>query len=157
VTERVEVTVPGGIVYLLPRLSVPMAAGLMAALEGTPATEGSMTAMLIAGYLQPYPRGAITGWTLVNDVLEPEELTDESIARRLSWGEGGMEVAERCNELYAADLFAPLVLRRQKSSPDMPTGPSTSVTPLPGGRHPKRSKRSSLNGSAGMVSVGPAR
>ncbi len=152
---NVEVEVPDGIVYLVPSLTVPMAAGLLASLEGTPATEGSIQASLVAGYLQPAPRGAIVSWTLVDEKMQPEPLTDESIARRLPWGSGGMEVAEKCNDLYAGDLFRPLALRRSKSSPPGQTGPSISATPKSGSRRPKPSQRSSPNGEAGMTSVVP--
>ena len=153
---NVEVTVPSGIVYLIPSLSVPMASGVLAALEGTPATEGSMQATMMSVFLQPAPRGAIAGWTLVDEHLEPEELTDEAIARRLSWNDGGLEVAEKCNELYAGDLLRPLVARQQKSSPAMPRDHLMSVTPTSGSKHRKQSKRSSPNGTAGMQSVVPA-
>lgn len=160
----IEVEVPKGTVYLIPTVSVPMAAGLLAALEGTPATEGSMQASLVAGYLQPVPRGAIAGWT--GDAFSekgPDGLTavvpvtDDNIARLLAWGSGGMEVAEKCNELYAGDLFRPLQLRRSKSLPPTPTEPSMSPTPEPGSEPRKPSKRSSPNGTAGMASVVPVR
>ena len=151
----VEVAVPSGTVYLIPTLSVSMAAGALAAMEGTPATEASMQATLVAVFMQPAPRGAISRWTLVDDHLEPEPLTDEAIARRLSWGEGGMEVAEKCNELYAGDLFAPLVARQQRSSPVTPKDHLISANPTSGSKHRKPSKRSSQNGTAGMSSVVP--
>jgi hypothetical protein len=153
---NVEVRVPDGIVYLIPSLSVSMAAGALAAMEGTPATEGSMQATLVSVFMQPAPRGAIAGWTLVTPELEPEELTDDAIARRLTWGRGGLEVAEKCNELYAGDLFRPLVARQQKSSRATPKDHLTSVTPRSGSQPRKPSKRSSPNGTAGMQSVVPA-
>jgi hypothetical protein len=163
----VSVKVPAGIVYLIDALSVPMAAGALAAMEGTPATEGSMQAMLVSVYLQPVPRGAIEGWTFQekpsnpapdwDGLPEPVPVTDANIARLLSWGKGGMEVAERCNELYAGDLFAPLVERRAKSLQATPKDHLTSATPRSGSTRPKRSKPSSPNGTAGMHSVAPAR
>lgn len=151
----IEVEVPRGTVYLIPTLSVPMAAGLLAALEGTPATEGSMQATLVAGYLQPVPQGAIAGWTFVDDELQPVPVTLENIERLLTWGDGGLEVAERCNTLYSGDLFRPLAARRSKSLPPSQTGASTSPTPEPGSKRPKHSKPSSPNGTAGMASVVP--
>jgi len=155
-SDLVEVTVSKGTVYLLPTISVPMAAGLLAALEGTPATEGSMQATLVAGYLQPVPQGAIAGWTFVDEHLEPVPVTHDSIARLLTWADGGLEIAEKCNELYAGDLFRPLALRRSKSSPPTPTEPSISATPASGSGHRKPSRSSSPNGTAGMASVVPA-
>lgn len=151
----VEVTVPGGIVYLIPTLSNAMAAGILAAMEGTPATEASMQATLVAGFLQPVPRGAIAGWSFVED-FEPVPVTDDNIERLLPWGKGGLEVAEKCNELYAGDLFRPLVARQKKSSPPTPTDASTPVILARGSKHRKRSKPSSPNGTAGMSSVVPA-
>ena len=163
---NVEVTVPSGTVYLIPTLSVPMAAGALAAMEGTPATEGSMQATLIAVFLQPVPRGAVAGWTfrekpdpLPSDwdgLPAPVPVTDDNIARLLPWGDGGMEVAEKCNELYAGDLFRPLLARQQKSSPPGPMDHLTPATPRRGSKHPKRSRPSSPNGTAGMQSVVPA-
>jgi hypothetical protein len=163
----VGVKVPGGTVYLIDSLSVPMAAGALAAMEGTPATEGSMQATLVAVFLQPVPRGAIEGWTFMekpanpvadwNGLPEAVPVTDENIARLLPWGKGGLEVAEKCNELYAGDLFTPLVARHRKSLQDIPKDHLTSATPVSGSKHPKRSKRSSQNGTAGMHSVVPAR
>jgi hypothetical protein len=126
-----------------------------------------MQATLVAIFLQPVPRGAIAGWSFLekpanpgsdwNGLPEPVPLTDENIARLLPWGKGGLEVAEKCNELYAGDLFAPLVARQAKLLQGTPRDHLTSVTPQSGSKRPKRSKRSSQNGTAGMHSVVPAR
>lgn len=165
-TANVEVTVPKGTVYLIPTVSVPMAMGALAAMEGTPATEASMQAMLVSVFLQPTPQGAIAGWTFRekpdpvpadwDGLLEAVPVTHDNIARLLPWGEGGLEVAEMCNELYAGDLFRPLQARRQKSSPPGPKDHLMSATPSSGSKHRKRSKLSSPNGTAGMQSVVPA-
>ena len=152
-----------GVVHLEPSLTVPMASGAMAALEGTPATAGSMQATLVSIYLQPRPRGGIVGWegkrfTETDGTgFHVLDVTDENIARLLPWGDGGMEVAEACNSLYAGDLFRPLAQRRAKSSPPGQTDDSTSPNPASGSTPPKHSKRSSPNGTAGMASVAPAR
>lgn len=165
-SSNVEVTVPKGTVYLIPTVSVPMAMGALAAMEGTPATEASMQAMLVSVFLQPTPQGAIAGWTFYetpdpvpedwNGLPVAVPVTHETIARLLPWTDGGLEVAEMCNELYAADLFRPLQARRQKSSPPGPMDHLMPATPSSGSKHRKRSKRSSQNGTAGMRSVVPA-
>ena len=160
-SDNVEVTVPGGTVYLIGQLSNPMAMGRLAAMVGTPADGPSMTATFVAVAFQPVPRGAIAGWSFHEDsdkgVPELVEVTDANIARLLSWTKGGKEVAEKCSELYTADLFAPFGVARQKSSRRGPTDHLTSRTPRSGSPRPKPSKPSSPNGSAGMSSVAPAR
>lgn len=160
-SDNVEVAVPGGAVYLIPILSNPMAMGMLAAMEGTPADVPSMTATFVAVAFQPVPRGAIAGWTFHEDgdkgLPEPVPVTDENIARLLTWTQGGKEVAEKCSELYTADLFAPFGVARPKSSRRTPTDHLTSQTRKSGSPRPKQSKPSSPNGSAGMSSVAPAR
>ena len=160
-TDPIEVAVPGGTVYLIPTLSNPMAMGMLAAMEGTPADVPSMTATFVAVAMQPAPRGAITGWTFHEDgdkgLPEPVPVTDANIARLLTWTQGGKEVAEKCSELYTADLFAPFGVARPKSSRRGPTDHLTSAKPRSGSPRPKQSKPSSPNGSAGMSSVAPAR
>lgn len=155
-SDLVEVAVPDGTVYLLPSLSVPMAAGAMAAIGSTTAITGPMSAALMTVFLQPAPIGAIAGWTLTKPDLSPEDLTGEAIARRLTWTNGGLEVANRCSELYTADLFAPFAPASQKPLRRGPMDHLTPVTPRSGSKHPKQSKRSSPNGTAGMHSVVPA-
>ena len=166
-SEPVEVAVPGGTVYLIPQLSNPMAMGMLAAMEGTPADVPSMTATFVAVAFQPTPRGAIAGWTftetpdpippLWDGLPVPVELTDANIERLLTWTKGGKEVAEKCSELYTADLFAPFTATPPRSSRRGPMDHLTSATPRSGSHRPKQSKPSSPNGSAGMSSVAPAR
>lgn len=163
-SEPVAVTVPRGTVYLSPLLTVPMASGAIAALNETPANEGAMQATLVSVCMQPAPRGAILSWDGPrftrkgeNGLNELVPVTDEAILTLLPWGEGGMEVSERFAGLYAEDLFRPLARRRQQSSPPGAIDSSTSPNPKPGSVHPKPSRRSSPNGTAGMRSVVPAR
>ncbi len=161
-SDPVEVTVPGGTVYLIPTLSNPMAMGMLAAMEGTPADVPSMTATFVAVAFQPTPRGAISGWTFHEDsdkgIPEPIPVTDENIARLLTWTQGGKEVAEKCSELYTADLFAPFAVATQrKPSRPTPMDHLTSQTRKSGSPRQRQSKPSSPNGSAGMSSVAPAR
>jgi hypothetical protein len=159
VTANVEVAVPRGTVYLIPVLSNPMAMGMLAAMEGTPADVPSMTATFVAVAFQPVPRGAIAGWSFMEGepLPEPVPVTDENIARLLGWTQGGKEVAEKCSELYTADLFAPFTVGPKRSSRRTPTDHLTSQTRKSGSPRPRQSKPSSPNGSAGMSSVAPAR
>lgn len=156
-SEPVAVTVPRGTVYLAPRLTVPMGAAAMAVLNGIDPTIGAMQAALTAVYLSPAPAGGILSWTLVDELLQPIPLTSEAIEQLLPWTEGGAEVAEMADTLYAGDLFRPLAQRRQTSSPRGRTGDSTSVKPASGSKPPKPSKPSSQNGTAGLASAAPAR
>ena len=163
-SERVKVAVPRGTVYLAPRLTVPMGAAAMAVLNGVPPTIPAMQAALTSIYLSPAPAGGIVAWSFIDDKLEPEAITPDNIERLIPWAEGGADVAEKADELYAGDLFRPLAQRRSKASPPTPTAVSTSATPSEtpesrpsGSRHPKSPRQSSPNGSAGMRSVAPAR
>lgn len=158
----VKVAVPGGAVYLAPKLTVPMGAAAMAVLNGIEPTIGPMQAALTAIYLSPAPSGGIVAWEGArftrkgeNGLDELEPITSESIERLLPWVEGGAEVAEQADALYAGDLFRPLAQRLAKSSPPTPTSESTSPSSAGGSTHPKRSRSSSPNGTAGLTSVVP--
>jgi hypothetical protein len=159
--EKVELH--DGTVFLEPTVTVPMAMGALSALEGTPATAASMEAMLVSVYLQPVPAGAIVGWEgarfteTTSDGIHLIDVTADSIKRLIPWTDGGLEVAEKCNSLYAGDLFRPLALRRAKSSPPGPMDDSTSPSPETGSTPRKQSRRSSPNGTAGSMSVAPVR
>lgn len=159
----VPVEVPDGIVYLAPRLTNPMGAAAMAALNGIPSEVGPMQAALTQIYLSPAPAGGIVAWSFTEDSVNdqgqtvsiPVPITPDNIERLIPWTNGGAEVCERADALYAEDLFRPLVERRQRSFPPSPTEPSTSPSPPSGSTRQRRSRRSSQNGTAGMVSVAP--
>lgn len=143
------------IVYLAPKLTVPMGTAAFSVLEGTPRAIASVQAILTSVYLSPPPVGGIVAWTFVEDD-ELVAITAENIARLLPWDGGGMEVAEKANELYAGDLFRPLERRRQ-SLQAMRTGASMSPRNGTGQKPRKRSGRSLLNGTGGKPSGVPGR
>lgn len=86
--------------------------------------EGAIT----AAWLHNAPRA----WTFTDDKDEPLPVNVPNINLRLTWAHGGLEVAEKANELYAGDLFAPLVARRSAPSRRGRTPRSTSPNPSPG-------------------------
>lgn len=133
----IEVTVPCSCpgspheqdtVSIPPVLDVTLGAGATYAIHNGPTSLADMEGAIAGAWLHLAPRA----WTFVDDKGQPLEITADNIDARLTWAHGGMEVAEKANELYAGDLFAPLVLRRQRDSPSTPTADSTSPTPEPG-------------------------
>jgi hypothetical protein len=139
-------------VTLEPKLTLPMGAALTLRLRGThpdlPAVQGD----LMAGYLAPAPVGGIVGWSFLNDKGEPEPVNEDNITRLIPWANGGMEVAEKADELYAADLLAPFVKRASTLLAGGLTDDSTSATPSPGPNTPTPLPRSSPPKSAGKRS-----
>ena len=144
------VTVPIGEhdwVRLAPRLSLTAGAGVMAAIRGAESTESEVEAAISAAFL----RHGIVEWSFKDADGKPVPITNATINDRLDWATAH-DVAEKCNELYAADLFRPLVSRMAKSSP---TGPRDGLTSLPtasGEPPPAPSKPSSRHGTGGKRS-----
>lgn len=103
-----------------------------AAIKAAPASQPEMEGAISEVFLHVAPRE----WTFVDEAGEPLPLNLDNIDARLQWATGGMEVAERANELYGGmvegGVFAPLVHRRSKASRSGQTGSSTSPTPSPG-------------------------
>jgi hypothetical protein len=119
-------------VYLPPVADVPIGMAMMSAMRWAPARVPEMEAAIAGALIHVAPRE----WTFVDDKGEPLELTPENIDARLTWGQGGAEVAEAANELYGGDgneaVFSPLVQKRLKASRRSRMGSSTSQTPTPG-------------------------
>lgn len=115
-------------VSLLPKMDVRIGSAAMAAMRETPSTVSDVEGALSGAFLHFGPRE----WTFTDAKGEPLPVTPENIDERLTWANGGMEVAEKANELYAGDLFAPLVRRMPKASPSGPTDDSTSASPESG-------------------------
>lgn len=161
-SDLVKVAVPKGTVYLAPKLTVPMGAAAMAVLNMAPDGVAQVQAAITGALFGPSPSGCIVAWDGArfqkkNDegIVVPEDITTENIERLLPWTEGGADIAEKIEELYTGDLFRPLEERRKKSLPPMQMEPSTSQTIPSGSERPKRSRSSSQNGTAGLVSVAP--
>ena len=151
------VTLPdGNWVRLASKLSLTAGAGVMAAIRGAESTESEVEAAIAAAFL----RHGIEEWSYTTKDKEGKELpvpiTNVAIAERLDWATAH-DVSEKCNELYAADLFRPLVSRMAKSSPTGPKDESTSPPTDSGAPPPAPSKPSSRHGSGGKRSGARAR
>lgn len=115
-------------VSLAPVMDVRIGSAAMAAMKESPASIPDVEGALSGAFLHFGPRA----WTFVDDEGDPLPLTMDNIDARLTWAQGGMEVAEKANELYAGDLFVPFVRRqpkkavRKKASRSGPTASSTS-------------------------------
>jgi hypothetical protein len=104
---------------------VRIGAAVMAAVNNTPSSIADMEGAISAALLHAAPRA----WSFTDEAGEPLSVTIDNIDARLTWTHGGLEVAEKANELYAGDVFDPFVKRMQKASGSGPTGSSTSAPP----------------------------
>lgn len=146
-------------VYLAPKLTTPMGMALATALGDEPRVFAEVEAILTVTYLAPPPSGGITGWTKTGPCVHPkpddhadgdaEPITTENIERLLTFDTGGLEVAERANDLYAESYFRPLVRRMSRSLLLMPMDRSMPHKNGSGKKHRKRSQPSSPRASAG--------
>jgi hypothetical protein len=127
-------------VTLAPKLTLPMAASLNQRIAENNDAENTMANAqfaLVSGYLRKAPVGAILSWSFVEegDVIDrktgalplvPVPITAEAIERLIPWANGGMEVAEEADRLYAADFLAPFLRRTSMSLNTGQTDGSTS-------------------------------
>ena len=99
-------------------------------------------------------RYGIEGWTFEDKGPVPcaEPVDPDLIARWLPWSDGGYEVAEAANNLYADEVFRPFLPRLKILSPPPVAAPTISARTNSGRSHRKPSRRSSLTGSAGKRS-----
>lgn len=139
------------IVYLVPHITIPMGIAAYAAIRaGTNSQD--VQAALGAVWL----RHGISAWTFTTEENRPLPITPENVEEVIPWQNGGFEVANAADDLYAGDLFRPLVKRPTASSSSTRTGSSTRPT-TPSGRTPRKSSRRSLpNGQDGKPSVARA-
>ena len=151
--EPVTVELPdGNWVRLAPRLSLTMGAAVMAAIRGAESTESEVEAAIAAAFL----RQGIVEWSFTNGDGKPVPVNNATIAERLDWATAH-DVAEKCNELYAADLFRPLVSRMATSSPTGPSIASISAPTDSGLKRPTHWKPSSQRATGGKRSGDRAR
>jgi hypothetical protein len=115
-------------VWLSPVVDVRIGAAATTALRGTPWTISDVEGALAGAFLHFAPRD----WTFVDDKGDPLPVTIENIDARLTWSQGGMEVAEKADELYAGAIVDPLVQRMSKALNSTRTTSSTSQIPSPG-------------------------
>ena len=155
--EPVLVTLPdGNWVKLAPRLSLTAGAGVMAAIRGAESTESEVEAAISAAFL----RHGIVEWSFTDEDKKgkktPTPITNAAIDARLDWATAH-DVAEKCNELYAADLFRPLLSKMAMSSPTGPKPASMSPLKDSGDQPPVPFKPSSRHGTGGKRSGARAR
>ena len=96
----------------------------------------------------------ILDWSFVDAAGKPVPVTPANVEEYLPFGAGGMEVANRADELYSDTVLSPLAARMSKSSPPTPTDDSTSASPPSSPTPRARSRRSSPTESAGTSSEG---
>lgn len=132
----IDITVPcscPGTPHEQDTVSIPEVLDARLGAAGTYAVQmNSEIADMEGGIAAAWLHNAPRAWTLIDDKGDPLPITATNIDARLTWKNGGMEVAEKANALYAGDLFAPLVARSQKPSRRGRTATSTSPTPSNG-------------------------
>jgi hypothetical protein len=156
----------GDTVTLVPKLTLPMAASLNQRVRENASDDASVAAVqfsLMSGYLRAAPGGAIASWSLLEEGPEDKRtkeptlvsvpITAEAVERLIPWANGGMEVAEEADRLYAADFLAPFLRRISLSSKPGPTAASTSASRKSGASPRVRSKPSLRPVSGGRKSA----
>ena len=127
---------PEDTVYVNPVLDGPTGKAAMIAWQASVVRKGASMARMrsdMEGALSSaWLHFGIRDWTFLDEDGQPLPLTPDNIDARLTWAGGAELVAEKCDELYAGDLFGPLVRRLLPQQPTGPTDDSTSPTPSPG-------------------------
>ena len=136
----------GDEVYLMPEVSLSLGLRCNGALAVADDDPQMMETLLGKAFIE----GGIVGWTFVEGDL-PVPITPANIARMLPWAKGGSLVSERANDLYSADILAPLRRRSQAQLPPGPTSVLTSVT-RPSRAQRRNSSKSSSPGPSEMPS-----
>jgi hypothetical protein len=94
--------------------------------------EAAVQTALVRAYLP----AVIRRWSFIEPDgtggLRPVPVTRANMDRLIPWPNGGLDLADKCDELYSGALLAPLVARMSKSSQPGPTDDSTSPS-LPSG------------------------
>ena len=142
-------------VDLAPKLGVLAGAAAMAAFRAAEATESEVEAAVAASFL----RHGIVAWSFTgepdkNGARATYPINNATIGELLDWSTAH-EVAERCNDLYAEDLFRPLAGRITGLLNGGPKEPSTSPTTDTGAPLPEPSLRFSPEPTAGKPSEVP--
>ena len=141
--------------HLVDAEHLPIEAGIAAASALSTVGDGNAGAVLIGAFLK---HGAIRSWNLVDERGEPVPVTPATVADRLTWVKGGIELANAALSRYVNQAtLAPFGLNTSangngKSSPPGPTESSTSA-PTPSSSLPlELSESSSPAGSDGKRS-----
>lgn len=101
-------------------------------------------------------RYGIRSWSFTDDKGQPVPVAPRdpswpaTLERMLPWGQGGFEVAEQADKLYAQEVLRPwMTLPSSNASRAGQTAGSTPAAPATGSRPPTRSGRSSRKPSGG--------
>ncbi len=128
----------GDIVWLKPKAGIDMGLAATVALRRSGNRPGDVQAALGMVFL----RYGISAWTFTDARKEPVPVTADTIDEWLPWDEGGFEVADAADNLYASTVIAPLVKTSEASPPASPEEPSMSATPQSGEQPPTSSEPS---------------
>jgi hypothetical protein len=124
---------------------------------------GNDPTLLVGEMARVYLNNQITAWSFVDDEGKPIPVAynamdwAETVARLIPWWNGGYEVANAADNLYAERILRPLTSRSSTQSPGGQTAGSTSPTQPSGSTLGKPSKRSSRTSSDGPPSVAMVR
>jgi len=135
-------------VDLLPDPTIATGAAVVAAIRRV----GNDPTLLVGEMARVYLTNQIAAWSFEAEDEKgdnaPVPVTPNAqdwmatVERWLPWWEGGFEVANAADVLYAERVLRPLVSRTSKRSLGGPMDGSTSPTPVIGSRRPKRSSPS---------------
>jgi hypothetical protein len=119
------------------------------------------TGAILATLTESYLLYGVESWSLVDEKGKPVPVGRAAIRDRLlTHLEAAVAVGEAADELYAAAVVLPLLLKASKSSPPTPTNGSTSAPKASRPTRPKRSSPSSTITSpmaaTAMTSSSPA-
>ncbi len=115
----------GDTVWLRPKPGVEMGLAAEGALRRSGRRPGDVDAALGGVFI----RYGIDHWTFVDPKGAPVPVTSDAIDEWLPWDNGGYEVADAADNLYAGTVLAPLLRRQNGQQPPTPALPSTSPTP----------------------------
>lgn len=134
----------GDVVYLAPKLS--MRAGMAAAAIA----EGTNSIEIANGLADVYLRFGVLGWNLLDDDGRARVFTPAGVEAEFPYGEGGAEISEACDGLYAQDIIRPLRRRLAQVSGRGSTGNSPQET-SPKVRSIQSPRKRSSTGSTGRA------
>lgn len=127
----------GDIAELRPYLDYPGGAEALAAIQSAGGDTNRFAELLGPVFI----RRGVMAWNLLDADGDPVPVTPEAL-NALRW-EDAYELADRADDLYGAQVLAPLVKRMAVSSPTGRTGASTRRRPKSSPRPRAASQRSS--------------
>jgi hypothetical protein len=116
-------------VDLEPEVTIPMG---MAAMYVVISMVDTASEADLRGALAPVlVRFGIREWSF-REGSRTVKVEPDAVARLLPFAEAGFEVADKCMDLYLADIIRPLAARRDRLSGTGPKADSTSASPISG-------------------------